>query len=139
MNSKLARQVRDRARNRCEYCHMPEGCETLKQVLDHIVAEQHHGQTSLENLAQCCGHCNRNKGPNLSGIDPISGRHVALFHPRDDVWSEHFYWQGATLVGKTAKARATIDVLKINDELRIGTRRRLSAAGKFPLLNDEAT
>ena len=138
MNSKLASQVRSRAGNRCEYCHIPESAETLKQVLDHIVAEQHHGPTSFENLAQSCGHCNRNKGPNLSGIDPVSGRHVALLHPRHDLWTEHFYWEEAQLLGKTAKGRATIDVLKINDELRVGMRRRLNSAGKYPLLNDDS-
>jgi hypothetical protein len=113
---------------------MPESAEFLKQVLDHIVALQHRGATSSENLAECCGHCNSNKGPNLSGIDPKTGRHVALFHPRRDIWRKHFRWRNARLVGLTPKGRTTIEVLKINDENRIAVRERLIISGQFSLL-----
>ena len=103
----------------------------FKHVFDHVVARQHHGPTTATNLAFCCVDCNRHKGPNLSGIDPIGKRVVELFNPRRDVWLEHFCWNGAVLQGLTAQGRATIDVLKINLPKRVITRRNLITAGTF--------
>jgi len=40
---------------------------------DHIIARQHGGQTTADNLAFACIHCNRHKGPNIASIDPIYG------------------------------------------------------------------
>jgi hypothetical protein len=85
-----------------------------RHQIDHIVARQHGGRTSLDNLALACFPCNNHKGPNLSGIDPDRGEMVRLFHPRRDTWSRHFRWEGARLVGKTAVGRTTIEVLAIN-------------------------
>src|SRR5205814_1879495 len=101
MNKSLERLVRRRAGLRCEYCRVPEACSTLKHVIDHIVARQHGGLTSAENLALCCGRCNLYKGPNLSGIDPQTRQIARLFHTRIDQWAEHFRWNGAILVGLT--------------------------------------
>jgi hypothetical protein len=131
MPTKLETDVRRRARDRCEYCGLPEVARTMKHVLDHVIAVQHHGPTSLENLALACIHCNRHKGPNLSGVDPDSGSIEILFNPRRDLWQEHFGWDGALLVGLSPRGRATIDVLKINRPARVATRRGLMNAGKF--------
>jgi hypothetical protein len=68
------------------------------------------------NLAFACPHCNRHKGPNIAGLDPESGGLVRLFHPRDDVWNQHFEFQGARVTGKTAIGRTTIRVLAMNAE-----------------------
>ena len=86
----IAQDVRERAGHRCEYCHMPQSALRLRFPIDHIVAQQHRGPTALDNLALCCGRCNRYKGPNLSSIDPVTNQMVFLFNPRTDVWSEHF-------------------------------------------------
>jgi hypothetical protein len=61
-----------------------------------------------------CFHCNRFKGPNIAGLDPASGQFVRLFHPRTDLWAEHFRFDGARLVGLTPVGRATIQVLAMN-------------------------
>jgi hypothetical protein len=66
-----------------------------------IIARQHGGQTPLDNLAMACFHCHRFKGPNIAGLDPTSGQLVRLFHPRLDVWSDHFRLDGTRLVGLT--------------------------------------
>jgi hypothetical protein len=58
---------------------------------------------------------------------------VRLFHPRRDRWSDHFAWQGPTLVGQTSIARATILVLWMNHPLVVETRKLLIAEGVFPL------
>ncbi|HEV3082499.1 MAG TPA: hypothetical protein VGY66_22130 [Gemmataceae bacterium] len=50
----------------------------------------------------------------------------------DACWSDHFAWRGPILIGKTAIARATIDVLRINDADRVEQRRMLMEIGEFP-------
>ena len=71
------------------------------------------------------------RGPNLSGIDPQTGRLTRLFHPRQDVWSDHFRYDGAVLLGITDVGRTTADVLGINHADRAVTRRLLIEAGHF--------
>jgi 5-methylcytosine-specific restriction endonuclease McrA len=78
----LDRLVRERAGNACEYCRMSQSARRFKFPIDHIIAQQHHGPTTLENLALACGRCNRHKGPNLAGVDPLTGRVISLFNPR---------------------------------------------------------
>ena len=91
MDARLRQTVRDRAESRCEFCHLPERIAELPFQIDHVIAEQHGGLTSEDNLAFACARCNRYKGPNLSGIDPESGTITHLFNPRIDNWSEHFF------------------------------------------------
>ena len=114
MDASLKETVRRRAGFRCEYCHLPEAIAELPFQFDHIVAAQHGGMPTEDNLAWACARCNRHKGPNLSGIDPESGKLTRLFNPRIDVWAEHFIWNDAILTGQTAIGRTTIAVLQIN-------------------------
>jgi hypothetical protein len=132
VNRQLDVEVRERAGNRCEYCHMPQACSTLKHTVDHVVAVQHHGPSVSENLALACIVCNRHKGPNLSGIDPNTQAVTDLFNPRRQRWEEHFSWRGAILAGLTDQGRATIDVLAINSAERVVVRLALMASGEFP-------
>lgn len=60
-------------------------------------------------------HCNQRKGPNIAGRNPETGEIIHLFHPREDVWNDHFEWNGPDLIGKTQIGRATIQVLGIDD------------------------
>jgi hypothetical protein len=114
VNASLIRQVWQRADDRCEYCHLPAQFFPLTFHVDHITPRQHGGLTELDNLALACLHCNRHKGPNLAGLDPADGELTRLFHPRRDVWSDHFEWREIDLVGRTAIGRATVWVLAIN-------------------------
>jgi hypothetical protein len=90
MNRTLEELVWRRAGGCCEYCRTPQEFEDLPAEIDHIIAEVHGGQTSSSNLALSCLHCNRHKGPNLSGIDPQTRLLVRLFHPRRHSWAYHF-------------------------------------------------
>lgn len=81
MDKRLEDAIRRRATSRCEYCHLPEALSDLTHVLDYIIARQHHGVTTGENLALCCGRCNLSKGPNLAGIDPERREMARLFRP----------------------------------------------------------
>ena len=130
MAEPLADKVRQRAHHVCEYCRMPQAYyPTVPFPIDHIIGKQHKGRSVLSNLANSCLHCNSHKGPNIAGIDPVSGKLTKLFHPRRHKWEHHFRWEGAKLRGRTAIGRATIRVLKINAPLRVILREELIAAG----------
>jgi hypothetical protein len=132
MDAATEQMVRDRAKQRCEYCLVPEQLSRLPFGLDHIVARQHRGSDSIENLALCCGFCNRHKGPNIAGIDPMSGRLCRLFNPRRDRWDRHFRLEGVELVGLTARGRTTIVVLAMNDPTQVAIREVLIAEESYP-------
>jgi hypothetical protein len=132
MDEALQQQVWDRAGYACEYCRMPQHLDLLPFQIDHIIAVKHHGPTAAHNLALSCFSCNSYKGPNIAGLDPTSGAMTRLFHPRLDEWAMHFAWNGPELVGRSAIARTTIDVLNINLPDRVEHRRLLLAAGLFP-------
>ena len=127
MKQSLVDLIWNRAQHRCEYCLFPASHAWLPFQLDHIVAEKHGGQTVAENLALSCFYCNSFKGPNIAGIDPDGEPAVAiqLFHPRKNIWSEHFGWKLAILIGKTPTGRATISVLRMNDPAAIEFRELL--------------
>jgi 5-methylcytosine-specific restriction endonuclease McrA len=107
----MKRATRDlvlrRAKSSCEYCRMPQAYDPLEFEIDHIIAQKHHGRTSVANLALACFHCNNHKGANIAGIDSRTRQTVPLFHPRRQQWKEHFKWRGAFLLGLTPCGRAT--------------------------------
>jgi len=122
----------ERAAGCCEYCRVPSLGVLFPHEPDHIIAEQHGGKTTLENLALACVHCNAFKGTNLSSIDPDTGRVVLLFNPRTDRWGDHFRLDGAQIVPLTPVGRATARLLRFSDPEREQARRELWLAGKFP-------
>ncbi len=119
------KDVRRRANSRCEYCMLPEDASEVAFHVEHIRAKQHGGSDDLSNLALACDRCNFYKGPNLSAIDPTTAKIVALFHPRHDVWTEHFSMQGAEIVGLTPCGRATANLLQVNAPKRVQLRAAL--------------
>ena len=131
MNRTLVSQLRRLTGDRCDYCRIPRRLDPLPFQVDHIIAQQHGGQTVLGNLAWSCLHDNKHKGPNIAGIDPVTGDLVPLFHPRRQRWERHFDWNGAILVGRTRIARATIRVLAVNDPDAMAFRAELMEEGVF--------
>jgi hypothetical protein len=119
----IRRRIRERADDRCEYCRTRQDDEPfISYQIEHIIAVQHGGSDSEDNLALACSHCNLHKGPNLAGIDPLTERIEPLFHTRRQVWSEHFENRSTTIVGLTPCGRATVRVLAMNDDVRIDLR-----------------
>lgn len=114
MEQALEQLVWQRARECCEYCRLPGIHTSTPFELDHVIAVKHGGQTSSENLALSCFYCNSYKGPNIAGLDPLTGKLSALFHPRRHAWKRHFQWYGGVLRGRTPIGRTTIRVLEIN-------------------------
>ena len=117
--------VRRRAGHICEYCHLSQANSRLRLVIDHVLARQHGGATTSENLALCCAFCNQHKGPNVAGVDPQTNRVTPLFNPRNDAGADNFSFKGATLVGLTATGRTTIAVLNMNSERQLAVRQAI--------------
>lgn len=123
--------VWQRAGNRCEYCQLHQDeLEFQTFHVEHIVAKQHGGSNSDDNLCLACSECNWAKGPNLAGL--VDGKLVPLFHPRRQHWKRHFRWDGTTLVGRTRAGMATILVLDMNSTSRMMLRESLLFEGRFP-------
>jgi HNH endonuclease len=132
MNAALERLVWQRAKSRCEYCQLHQAFSPLPHAIDHIIARQHHGLTQAENLALACFFCNSYKGPNISGLNPKTGRRVRLFNPRKDRWGQHFKWRGPVLAGRTHTGSVTIALLEINRFEAVEFREYLIHEGSFP-------
>jgi hypothetical protein len=66
--------------------------------------------------------CNLHKGTNIAGYDPETGQLTELFHPRRQVWEEHFEWRGILIVGRTPVGRATVEVLDLNSDEQLQLR-----------------
>lgn len=130
----VRRAVIDRAMNDCEYCGMPDNILRFHHEPDHIIAVQHGGQTTLDNLAYTCFRCNRLKGPNLTSIDLKTGAVTLLFNPRLDIWSQHFRWEDGEIVPLTPVGRATISLLQLNEPERLRMRTNLIQQQRYPFI-----
>jgi hypothetical protein len=131
MDATIRQLVRQRADSRCEYCRVPQHSVDLTFHVEHIIARQHGGGDDPANLCLACNRCNLAKGPNLSSIDPISRQVVRLFHPRQDIWRDHFELMGGRIAGSTPEGRATGQLLQMNSGRRRELRERLIAEGAF--------
>jgi len=107
----------------------PQPASALRFHLEHIIARQHGGTNDDANLALACPECNFQKGANLTGIDPDTGAVTRLFHPRQDRWENHFFREGARIVGKTATGRTTVWLLEMNTGERLRWREMLAQLG----------
>ncbi len=125
MDSRVRRSIRGRAADRCEYCRLPQDAVEITFHVEHVIARQHGGTDSLENLALACDRCNLHKGPNLTAIDPASGAVVHLFNPRRDAWDDHFWFDAAVIEGLTPTGRATARLLEMNSPRRVALRASL--------------
>jgi 5-methylcytosine-specific restriction endonuclease McrA len=114
MEARVRQLVRERAGNRCEYCRLPQQAEPLAFHVEHIVARQHRGSDAEENLALACHYCNLHKGPNLTGLDPLTGRLTPLFNPRQQRWEDHFVMRSGRVEGLTPVGRVTVQLLEMN-------------------------
>ena len=140
---KIRQQVRERANYLCEYCHSSEEASAACFEIDHIYPRSKGGLDSLDNLALACQRCNAYRYNFTEGIDLIDQTSVTLFNPRIDIWNDHFVWkdEGLTIVGTTAKGRATCTRLDVNDEKHndgaiVKARRLWMKGGWHPPSND---
>ncbi len=121
----LRRLVEERANYQCEYCLHPASVAFFPHEVDHVIAQKHGGKTEADNLAFACWRCNRNKGTDLGSFDPQTGEFSFLFNPRTQQWAEHFKLEEKRLIGLTIQGRTTINLLKLNSDVRLAERQRL--------------
>jgi hypothetical protein len=135
---KVPRRLRERvfqqARSRCGYCQTDIKIVGPALEVEHIIPEGAGGETVEENLWVACGSCNRHKGTRTHAKDPVSGRRVRLFNPRQQIWSGHFRWSedGTEIISLTACGRATVEALNVNNAEIVAARSRWAQAGWHP-------
>lgn len=120
VNEPVRRRVSERAGGQCEYCTLRESAWPAGRLqVEHIWPRQHGGPDDESNYALACPPCNQHKGPNLTALDPETGRLVRLFSPRTQNWSDHFRLEDGRVFGQTPTGRATVALLKMNEATRI--------------------
>lgn len=127
----LRKQVIERAKMRCEYCHFPQSVTLLAFEMEHIISEKHGGTTTLSNLALACPYCNRAKGTDLGSIDPETNQLRPFFNPRNQTWQDHFTLTGAIITPRTSEGRVTVLILQFNHPDRVQERAGLIAIGQY--------
>jgi hypothetical protein len=120
--------------NRCAYCRAAQEYIPDPLEIEHIRPRCRGGSNEEDNLCLSCGQCNRRKASRVAARDPVTGRRVALFHPRKQTWSDHFRWSqsGLQIVGITACGRATVAALSLNSPLWLTVRGNWITAGWHP-------
>jgi hypothetical protein len=129
----LHRKVVRRARNRCEYCRLPQALCPVPLQIDHIRPRSKRGPSDYKNLSLACPVCNNGKRAHTTGEDPKTGLQVRLFNPRAQRWRAHFRWSEdfSTILGRTAVGRATISRLRMNRPFIAQFRRLMAKRGLF--------
>jgi hypothetical protein len=130
----LRNLIRRRANGCCEYCISPEDFSPDTFSIEHIVPIVSGGTDDPDNLAFSCQGCNNQKYTHQTGLDPIYGHEAPLFHPRKNVWNDHFHWSDDYLliIGSTPTGRATVETLELNRTGVLNLRRALLAVGEHP-------
>jgi 5-methylcytosine-specific restriction endonuclease McrA len=134
MNNALKELVRQRARNCCEYCLSQAQFSPSPFSVEHIDPLAKGGSSKDSNLAFSCQGCNNIKFTATTARDPLTNNFVPLYHPRQDVWSDHFKWDKhfAHIEGVSPTGRATVERLQLNRPNLLNLRKALVAFGKHP-------
>jgi hypothetical protein len=130
----VRQQVAERAYHVCEYCLIAAADCFWGGEVDHVISRKHGGPSTPENLAWSCACCNRNKGTDIATVVGQPQRLVRLFHPRSDRWLEAFVLQAAIFDPLTDIGLATVNLLKLNEDIRLKERRELERAGRYPTI-----
>ncbi len=72
ISEKLRQQISSRAGYRCEYCLIPERFLATFFHIDHIRSLKHGGQSTFNNMAYACPHCNQHKGSDVGTFVDIA-------------------------------------------------------------------
>lgn len=134
LNKKLRQRIREQAQNRCGYCLSHQHYVLGKLEIDHIIPVAVGGADDEENLWLACRLCNSYKGVQTKTVDPLSGKSVKLFNPRQQGWADHFAWtdDGDQIIGLTPCGRATVIALQLNNVVAVMVRRAWVRAGWHP-------
>lgn len=134
VSEQLRARVAARAGDRCEYCLSPARYATQRLSVEHASPRVKGGTNAFENLALSCQGCNNHKYNHTEAPDPVSGKLVPLYNPRQHHWAEHFAWSADTLliIGTSPTGRATVEALLLNRPGVVNLRRLLIAFHEHP-------
>ena len=121
-----------RAGSRCEYCKMHQSLQGAAFHIEHVIPRVRGGSNAFENLALACPSCNLHKADRVSSALDHDSAAIKLFHPRMDVWIDHFAWDDYQIVGKTNTGVLTTRLLDLNHVRRIKIRQAEQMFGLFP-------
>ena len=88
----------------------------------------------MDNAAWACVFCNNGKGTDLGTLVGQPPKLVRLFHPRQERWATCFQLVGVRLEALNPMAEATVKLLQLKHESRMGEREALAAVGRFPTI-----
>lgn len=130
----LRERIAQQAQHRCGYYLCSEELLGMPMCIEHIKPQATGGKTIEVNLWLACRRCNEFKGAQTHARDPQTGKRVALFNPRRQVWATHFHWSadGTEIIGQTACGRATMVALQLNNSSIVVTRRHWFSVGWWP-------
>jgi HNH endonuclease len=132
MNAVELRQfIVQRAKERCEYCLLPQKASTISYQIDHIISKQHGGADDESNLALCCPVCNRYKGPNVATLELETGNFVGFFNPHQYLWPEHFRIEAGVIIGLAPQGQVTVTIFRLNEPMRVAERLNLIKLGLY--------
>lgn len=118
----------------CAYCRTSRHNTGQPLTYDHILPRSKGGHSLFDNLCRACRQCNEYKADKTEAIDRRTGEATPLFHPRQNIWEEHFQWSadGIEIIGLTAIGRATVYALQMNNPDILFARQRWVAVGWHP-------
>lgn len=93
ISASLRQQIELAADYCCEYCKTSSRITGTPLVIDHVFPRSLGGSDLFENLAAACYRCNLLKNQKTQVEDAETGVMAPLFHPRQDLWEEHFAWR----------------------------------------------
>ena len=134
MKESIKQAVQERAKYCCEYCWAQSKISADNFVMEHIIPVVKGGATDLNNLAFSCQRCNNHKFTATHAIDAATGATAPLYHPREDIWEEHFQWSDdfTEIVGISPTGRATVSRLNLNRVNLVNLRKILVKVGLHP-------
>jgi hypothetical protein len=129
--------IRQLAHGCCEYCQSQEAYSTQNFSMEHIIPTHLGGSNEIDNLALSCQGCNNIKYIKIGLTDEITNEFIPFFHPRKDIWTEHFAWSEdfTLIIPLTKKGEVTLKALKMNREQVVNWRTAVLSIGKHPPLH----
>ena len=122
------------AQFQCGYCRCPQQVLPYRLEIEHLLPASLGGANDRENLWLSCHRCNKLRSNRLRVTDPLTEQEVPIFNPRRDSWADHIAWEqhGLLILGTTARGRATVATLNLNDSYHLSARAVWIVAGAYP-------
>jgi hypothetical protein len=127
-------RVAQRAAHQCEYCRAPEAVFNMAFEVEHIIPTNRGGRNDESNWARACRSCNVYKSDCIEVFDADTRGIARLFHPRLDLWVDHFSFEKSTglIVGRTPVGRVTVARLQMNRSVQLAARQQWMRLRLFP-------